>query len=198
MIATFPFSQAAVEIMSKDNYMMLYAAELHFKNETVRAHTGTGDIVIDGQTYIGVGSFGNIGNTEETDEASGPLSIELTLSGLDTSMIANTMADGSRGRAAKVMIVVIDDDGTQAADILFSGRMGAAEFKYGGNSGDNTITVKVVDRMEEWQRRGVKRWTDESHQSRHSGDRFFYAVAQLANWPLYWGAKKDAPSFTYK
>jgi hypothetical protein len=76
--------------------------------------------------------------------------------------------------------------------------MDAAQFSFAGNGSDgNKITVPLIDRMAEWQRTGTERWTDENHRARHGDDRFFYAVAQMSEWPIYWGSKKDAPSFTY-
>ncbi len=99
---------------------------------------------------------------------------------------------------AKIIFVVFDEAGNYAADILFSGRMDAPKFSFAGNGQDgNTITVPVIDRMAEWSRTGTERWTDENHRARHQGDRFFYAIAQMSEWPIYWGAAKDAPTFTY-
>lgn len=60
------------------------------------------------------------------------MSVDLTLNGLDTQIITETSLKGCRGRAGKLMFVVFAEDGTYAADILFSGRMDAAKFSYAG------------------------------------------------------------------
>lgn len=197
MITAFPFSQAVTDLIAAGNFMVVYACELHFRDEIVRAHTGTGEIIIDGQPYLGVGSFADISSSSESDQATGPLSVDLKLSGLDTTIFAQANVRGCRGRPGRLMLAVVDQAGNIAADMLFSGRMDAAEFSFGGNESDNEITIPLIDRMAEWSRRGVKRWTDESHQQRHPGDRFFFAIAQLSEWPIYWGAKKDSPTFRY-
>lgn len=194
----FPISQEVVNIVATNNFTALYAAELQFASETVRAHTGTGELVIDGQVYQGVGQFGEVTTAQETDSPSGPMSVDLTLSGLDTTILQQTLVERCRGRPGRVFFVVIDAEGNMAADILFSGRMDAAKFSYGGSERENSITVTIIDRMAEWARPGSMRWTDENHQLRHPGDRIFFAVAQLSESPLYWGAKKDAPSFRYE
>ncbi|MBD1602495.1 hypothetical protein [Pseudomonas typographi] len=194
----FPFSQAVVDILSQGKFMIVYACQLDFADGMVLAHTGTGDLVIDGVTYQGVGSLGEVGQAQESDSSGSPMSIDLTLNGLDAYILQETNIRGCRGRPGKLMFVVFDAEGNYAVDILFSGRMDAAQFSYAGNGTDgNKITVPIIDRMAEWQRTGTERWTDENHRARHDGDRFFYAVAQMAEWPIYWGAKKDAPSFTY-
>ncbi|ALZ84516.1 hypothetical protein APT59_09995 [Pseudomonas oryzihabitans] len=199
MATSFPFSQAVVDIIAQGNFRAVYAAQLDFVDGMVYAHTGLGDLVVDGITYQGVGKFGEVGQSQESSNSSSPMSIELTLNGLDTAILSSTTIKGCRGRPARLLFIVMDEAGNYAADVLFSGRMDAAQIAYGGNSEDgNKITVTLIDRMAEWSRTGTERWTDESHRARHEGDRFFFAVAQLASWPIYWGSGKDAPSFTYE
>lgn len=199
MAGAFPFSQRVVDIIAQGNFMAVYACQLDFPDGMVFAHTGTGDLVLDGITYQGVGSFGEVGQAQESSSSSSPMSVELTLNGLDTAIITETSLKGCRGRNAKLMFVVIDQAGGYAADVLFSGRMDAAQFSYSGNGSDgNAIKVPIIDRMAEWSRTATERWTDENHRARHQDDRFFFAVAQMADWPIYWGAKKDAPSFSYE
>ncbi|MCW6054213.1 MULTISPECIES: hypothetical protein [Pseudomonas] len=198
MPAAFPFSQRVVDIIATGKFMPVYAVQLDFADGMVFAHTGTGELVVDGVTYEGVGNFGQVSQSKESDNSGSPMSVELTLSGLDSYILSETNVRGCRGRMAKVIFVVFDEAGNYAADILFSGRMDAAKFSFAGNGQDgNTITVPVIDRMAEWSRTGTERWTDENHRARHQGDRFFYAIAQMSEWPIYWGAAKDAPTFTY-
>ncbi|WP_206019096.1 hypothetical protein [Salinicola acroporae] len=196
-MSAFPFSDPVVELLSRPNVKLAYACELDFVSGMVRAHTGTGPLIINGETFDGVGTFGDISSTNEKLDSGSPASVTLTLSGLDAELIAGTQVERCRGRFGRLLLVAIDDDGSYAADILFSGKMDAPQFSYAGSDDDNAISVAITDRMADWQRKGTERWTDENHRQRHPGDRFFFAVAQLADWPIYWGAKKDAPSFTY-
>jgi hypothetical protein len=196
-IGTFPFSQAVVDIITTDEFFMVYACELFFEEETLRFHSGTGQLVLDGYTYTGVGDFGGITAVEEDSQGTSPKSITLSLSGLNSSILSDSLY-GAKGRDAKIYLVVADKSGTQAADVLFQGRMDAPLVSYGGNDGSNSINITVIDRMDKWNRVDTERWTDESHTSRNGADdRFFYAVKQLADAPIYWGYKKDAPSFEY-
>lgn len=194
-IASFPFSQSVVDIMASGKFSMGYAVDLDFKDGRVLAHTGTGSIVIDGETYVGVGELGAISPVRETDSSSSPLSVDIQLSGIDQEVVKDALQDRCRGRPGRVMVVAIAEDGALAADVLFSGRMDAAKFNYGES--ENSITIPLVDRMAEWNRKATKRWTDENHQLRYPGDRFFFAVAQVSEWPIYWGRSKNAPSFEY-
>lgn len=198
MAAVFPFSQSVLDIIAAGNFTPVFACELDFVGGMVRAHTGTGPLIINGHTFDGVGWFGEVGAANESTDSGSSLSVDLTLNGLDSYILSQTSVEGCRGRAARLIFAVYDEAGNYAADILFSGRMDAARLSYGGSGGDSSITVTIIDRMAEWNRAGTERWTDENHRARHGGDRFFYAVAQMAEWPIYWGAKKDAPSFTYE
>ena len=196
MADQFPFSDRVVDIIQTNNFMAAYACQLDFADGSVYAHTGTGQLVIDGITYEGVGYFGQVAQAQESDNSQSPMSVELTLSGLDAFIITETNIRGCRGRSGRLLFVVWDQAGNYAADILFSGRMDAASFSFGGNSEEGSaISVPIIDRMAEWNRPGTERWTDENHKARQGGDRFFYAVAQLAEWPIYWGSGKDAPAF---
>lgn len=199
MTSSFPFSQSVVNIIAQGNFMAVFAVQLDFADGMVYAHTGTGDLVVDGITYQGVGTFGEVGQSQESSNSSSPMAIDLTLNGLDMEILSSTTVKGCRGRPGRLLFIVMDEAGNYAADVLFSGRMDAARIAYGGNSdAGNSITVTLIDRMAEWSRTGTERWTDESHKARHQGDRFFYAVAQLASSPIYWGTAKDAPAFTYE
>ncbi|WP_422101916.1 hypothetical protein [Vreelandella sp.] len=194
----FPFSDQVVAMLAKPTVRMVYAAELDFRDGVARAHTGTGQLVIEGHTYEGIGAFGGVSSTQEQLNSASPMAVTLTLSGLDAPLVASTLQDRCRGRAGKLMLVAYDDAGNYAADILFSGKMDAAAMSYGGSEDDNAISVTITDRMIDWQRGGTERWTDENHRARHQDDRFFFAVAQLSDWPIYWGGKRDAPSFSYR
>lgn len=192
-----PLSDSVIEKILEGNAKLFHAVELHFKDEIVRLHGDTGVIVINGETYFGMGALGKVSGQRETMGAKEALSVELTLSGLSADLMQHINVDGCRGRHGKLMLVAIGQDGSMAVDILISGRMDAGKTSVGGNDAENSITVPLVSRLDEWNKKGTARWTDESHKARNEGDRIFHAVAQLANWSIFWGAKKDAPSFNY-
>lgn len=190
-------SDEMAELLARETVTLVYAADLDFRDGRVLAHTGTGQLVIDGQTYTGVGSLGNVSEVSEAAGADSPQSVQLTLSGWDSEVAKGTLEDRCRGREGRLMLVAIREDGTAVANILFAGVMDAADISYAGNQGDNAISVKITDEMAAVYRRGTVVWSDANHRARYPGDRFFYAVAQMASRAIYWGNKKDAPSFKY-
>ena len=78
MAGAFPFSQRVVDIIAQGNFMAVYACQLDFPDGMVFAHTGTGDLVLDGITYQGVGSFGEVGEAQESSSSGSPMSVDLT------------------------------------------------------------------------------------------------------------------------
>ncbi|MGJ8518439.1 hypothetical protein LMG33810_002813 [Carnimonas sp. LMG 33810] len=194
----YPFGEAVLNLMMRDHVTIMLAVELDFKEGPARAHTGMGELVIDGEVYYGVGAYGSIETVSESANSTSPMSVQLSLSGLDRELVAGTIVDRCRGRRGRLMLVALADDGSYAADVLFDGSMDAANLSAGGNAEQNTISVRLTDRMAQWQRPGTEIWSDESHRSRHGDDdRFFRYIGQMDNRPIYWGAKRDAPSFKY-
>lgn len=191
----YPFSDSMIDFLSRPNVTTVTAFRLDLISGVVCAHTGVGPLVIDGETYLGVGIFGQI---EEVTEQNGtsPSQLQLQVSGFETSLTATFLNERCRGRSAKVILVAIDDDGQiGAADLIYSGEIASANIESGGQ---NAISVTLTNRFERWQMALPNRFNDESHQVRAPGDRFFRYVAQMADRSIYWGSKKDAPVFVYK
>lgn len=188
------FSNDIITELNKDVPRVVMAVEILYKNAPVRAHTGFGEKVIDGQTYYGVGTLGSIDAIPQTSKTS-PSQLSLQLSGLDPTLVAETLNQRTQGSKVKIMICSLDDDDNIAsASIVFSGRVSTQRFSYDKSM---AVQVDVVDRLADWQRKGSLRFDFESHRSRNNGDEFFVYLAQMSEKPIYWGSKKDSPGMNY-
>lgn len=196
-IAYFPFSDEVVNIIATGNFQVIYACKLDFKNGMVRAHTSTGNLVIDGETYTGVGQFGEVSQLEETADSRSPMSVTLTLNGLDPDVLQGTLVDKCCKREGVLYFVVIDSEGNMAYDICFKGQMDAPQFNFASGSDDNSISVTITDKMVTWNRKGTKRFNDENHRARHDDDRFFCYIDQMQTAQFYFGYAKDRSPFKY-
>ncbi|KIS44441.1 hypothetical protein [Kosakonia radicincitans] len=189
-----PFSDAMVDWLSRDRVTALIAANIQFESGTIYVHSGTGQIVLNGFVYYGMGKMGAVDDVGETNSTS-PSQLKLTLSGLDLSLFATTLNERCVGRQANIYLVVMDDGGVvRAADLIFQGKVSSTGATAGGT---NALQYTVSNIFEDWQRPFPDRYTDESHQAAQPGDRIFRYVAQMAERSIYWGSKKDAPGFTY-
>lgn len=55
-----PFSDAMVDWLSRDRVTALIAANIQFESGTVYVHSGTGQIVLNGFVYYGMGKMGAV------------------------------------------------------------------------------------------------------------------------------------------
>ncbi|HGN0613605.1 hypothetical protein [Proteus vulgaris] len=189
-----PFSDAMVNAINEGAYIVL-AARLDLKSGVTCVHTGVGQLIIAGETYLGVGSLGEISQLKENKTTSPP-QLQLKLAGFDKSLVGMVMNEQSRGREVRLMMVAIGEEGKPLlAEVLFIGQITSINVVSGE---ENAVCVNVSNRFERWSIGLPDRFTDESWSSRRQGDRIFRYVAQMAERAIYWGSKKDAPAFIYK
>lgn len=189
-----PFSNDMVKAIN-DGHELVMAARLDLKSGVTRAHTGVGDLIIAGEIYQGVGTFGAVEQVKEENTTS-PQQLILSLSGFDSMLIGDVMNERSRGRNVRLMLVAINLEGKpEIAELIFAGQIS----NIGVSSGDkNEISVTVSNRFERWSMGLPDRFTDESWSKRKDGDRIFRYVPQMSERAIYWGSKKDSPGFIYK
>lgn len=189
-----PFSNDMVNAINNGSELII-AAKLELKSGITRAHTGVGNVIIAGEVYQGVGSLGKIESVTESNSTS-PQQLILSLSGFDSLLVADVMNERSRGRNVSLLLVALDQNGKPAlAEVIFAGQIS----NIGVSTGSvNEVSVTVSNRFERWSNGLPDRFTDESWVKRHKGDRIFRYVVQMAERAIYWGSKKDAPTFNYK
>lgn len=191
---TAPFSDPMLRALSGDPCLVM-ALKMELPTGPCRAHTGVGTIIINSEPYYGVGALGTIQPIRSGSDSS-PTQVQLQLTGFDSSLIATILNEKNRGSAVSIYLVALGDTGSPlAADLLYSGFV----VKTGVAAGEeNAITVVTSNKFERWSIAKPDRFTDESWSKRHNGDRIFRYVAQMSERPIYWGSKKDAPTFNYE
>ncbi|ANY29810.1 hypothetical protein [Escherichia phage Greed] len=190
-----PFSDTLLNAMEQSNVSLVLAAEIDFPSGVTRVHTGTGLVVINGQTFLGVGTLGDVGSvTEENSTSSSTMS--MALSGLDMSLVGETLNEEVIGRNVVCYIAVMNEQGNViAANVLFEGFITDTALKAGQQ---NALSYVISNVFERWSQGLPDRYTDESQQRLYPGDRFFRYIAQMAERSIFWGSKKDAPGFSYE
>ena len=170
---------------------MLYLCELDWPDGMVRLHTGIGALMYQGQEYLGSGNLGKVGDITDNAEK-GRHQCLLTLSGLDDAQVAQAIEHECYGRSGVLRIGFLDKHSRldeAAVHTLFAGDIDQIAIDKGEK---NSLSVTLTsDNLERAQRLSA-RYNDESHQRRHSGDRFFRYVTAMVDRPFYWGSDKDA------
>lgn len=189
------FGTPLIDECKKANPRLCYAVKIVYPSATVRAHTGVGDLVLNGEVYLGVGTLSNIANVKQ-DAQIGPNGLELSLNGLDSTIVASVLNDRCNGSKVWLYLVALDAaERPMASANIYVGRIVSQAYAF--KKENCSVEVTVADRFIDWARKGTERFTDESHRSRFSGDRFFRFVVQMAQRSIFWGSKKDAPPFRY-
>ena len=150
-----------------------YAVEVDLDSGPLRLWTGYGNRTIESNTYTGGGNLMGISGLEEVADLSAK-EITLTLSGVPSSVVSIALTEPYQRRRVRVLWGVKSQ--TDVVEV-FSGNLNQMVIEDGPDFG--TITVTVDSRLVELERASNRRYTSESHKSRHATDTFFDFVAQI-------------------
>lgn len=183
-----PAVEAAIqqEIVSRT-----VAVEMDFPAGMVRVNGSPADFQILGNTYLGIGGLGAISTTEESAELRA-YGVTFALSGVPRDMVSVALGQAYQSRRMTVWEVLFNTTTWQViADpvITFRGRMDTMDVKLGETA---TIIVKAENRLADWERPRIRRYTEEDQQQLHPGDRGFRFVSSTAEKEIIWPGKGAA------
>jgi len=163
-----------------------YAIELAFDSDTLRFWTGYGTIEANSEEWIGSGTVLTISTSSETTDLAAN-GINITLSGLDTSLVALALLENYRGRSAKLYIGALDAENQPVSDLyqVFAGRMDIMTIQEDGSTA--TISISIENVLIDLERPRARKYTNEEQLARYSGDNSLENVAKLADKQISWG-----------
>ena len=176
---------AAATQASAQYYTLILMGKFEF-DEPVYAHTGIGELTYDGNTYLGVGDFGEIGEVREA-EAIGPLSLSIGLALPNASYLAEAMDAGNYGDLVTIYAAYRADDGTLVADPWVAWA-GWYEFSTIIAGSQNAISVTAQHDLSILDEIDGSRFTDEDQRARYPADLSFRFIHEMADLRLVWGA----------
>jgi hypothetical protein len=159
---------------------------LNFTSTPVYLWSGAGSIVWSGQTWLGLGPLLSVSSTEETStvEAKG---ITITLSGLDTTLLPDTLADFQLGLPVDVYLGVFASNGTIVSSPIsaWAGRTDQPTITIDGATA--SIAIACESRLLDMNVPAERRYTNEDQQMTWPGDVCFQFVDSLQEMTLFWG-----------
>lgn len=174
---------AILTALAQNHVEQFLAVEMLFDSGPVRLWTGYGDRTIDGNAYIGAGELLNIEGLEEVADLSAK-ALTISLSGSSGELVSLALQEPYQRRKCRVLYGVTNvDDYVE----VFSGKLNKMTIEDAPDS--STISVLVDSKLVELDRASNRRYTSESHKSRHPGDTFFDYVAGLQDAEIVWGRK---------
>ena len=157
-----------------------------FASGTLRLWSGLGEITWNGQTWSGAGHLLGLGVIEESTEvaASG---VTITLSGVDPALVSAAIADARQGLPGRIWLGLLDEAGALIADPVqaFSGRLDVPQIS--DDASHCTIAISYESRLIDLTTPRNWRYTHESQQALHLGDRGLEYVAAIQDQDVTWG-----------
>ena len=163
----------------------LFLISCAFAAETIYVWTGVGDLSWNGQTWKGVGTFGNLSAIAESSEVQAQ-GITLTLSGIPTNLLADAMSTMNNAGQAQVYLGFLDTTGALVPDPIpaYIGLMDQPLIDLSTDTA--SISVTVENRLTDLQRARGGRYTEQDQRARHPNDGGLKYVSWLQDEFLNW------------
>jgi hypothetical protein len=182
--------------MESESSEFVHLISLDFSGGTIYINTGAADLVWAGQTWEGVGGNLQLGAVEESRDASAQ-GVDLSLSGVDQSILSALLSYDYRGRVCQVYRAHLNPTtGAVITDpqLLFEGLQVAAfevtEQRDSRNGGTVTVKTSIRGRMGVDRRKGIIS-SLVGHQRYFPGDTFWQnamaVAAAIERGGLWWG-----------
>jgi len=159
--------------------------KLEFDGGDVLANSSPYTITYDSDDYLGVGNMGNVSNVQESPSLSAQ-GITLTLSGIPSDYISISLSEDYQGRTGTIFLAFLDEDHALIDDPLpmFIGRMDTMSIEIGDSA---SILLAVENRLADWHRPRIRRFTHEDQQQEYPGDTGLEYVAKIEDLEIVWG-----------
>lgn len=175
------------ESLKSSGAKIISLVKMSFDSGTVRFWNGRGDKDFGGETYTGFGDLGTISLVSESVEQR-PSSATIELSGIPgtVDMVAKAESENVLGREISIWLGFLDDNYVLIADpiLVFRGLMDTMPIQI-----DKTLTVGVTaeNRLVDWDRARIRRFTNADHQLRYPADDGFEFVSDSIEREVIWG-----------
>jgi len=161
------------------------AVRLNLDGGIVRWNGTPQTLTLDGEAYLGIGTLGSIAAIEEGAELRS-YGLTVQLSAIPRDMVSVALNQDYQGRDAIVWEVPLGSDDQPVADpiVVFRGRIDQMDIMLGQTA---MVTLKLENRLADWERPRVRRYTNEDQTARYPTDRGFEFVSTTTEKQLNWG-----------
>lgn len=179
-------SASNIAEVDSNSYQEVVLVNLDF-DTPVFAHSGIGTITYDSDDYLGVGDFGAVDSALESEQL-GTAPIQLTLSGVDATLLSEALDSGNYGDVVTVYVGYRQDDGTLVDDPWVVAR-GKYDYATVSRGADNSITIVAQNDLAVLNEKSGRKFTNEDQLAEYSSDTGFEHVTDAATIQLQWGGR---------
>lgn len=179
-------TSAVNTIFESSSVTPFLAINLAFDGGNFLAWTGYGNITFDSTTFVGAGDFLSVSPIKESSEVQAN-GIDITLSGVPSSLISSALNETYQGRTCKLYLGVLDSSNAVVADpyVLFSGRMDLMNIDDSGEKAN--ISVTAESRLIDLDRTRERRYTSEDQKIDFPNDQGLEFITDLQDKEIIWG-----------
>lgn len=172
--------------LTQDHSEGFFALKAEFDTDDVLVWTGTDDLIIGSETYVGAGSLIQISNIEDTVElkSSGMM---VTISGMDKTVLDYALTENYQNRMITLFMGFTMGGANEVAGVLtlFKGRM--TNMTISDSPDGATIALSAENRLVDLKRPSNLRYTKNSQRYIHATDTGFNRVNQIQDMEIIWG-----------
>jgi hypothetical protein len=162
-----------------------YMATLQFKTSVQRVWTGVGNLVVSGQTFVGVGSLAEVGAITEGNgvEARGTT---VTLSGIDPVLLGESLTDVQPGLQAIIWLGGMDRSGNILGTPyqIFSGIIDQPSVSVGADT--ISISLALEGKILDFHRASHRKFTSADQRAVYPHDSGFDWVEKINFVAIRW------------
>lgn len=178
---------ATITAIESGNVRWAYLVDVEFDTDPLYFSSLYGDIDYDSKTYIGAGNLGQISNTSENSDLE-PSNVKISISGVNPAVLPTVFAQEYINRAASIRLIMLSDNDAVIGEIpYYNGIISSLHLEYGATS---SIHIELADQLSVWNRKKVRRYTDQDQKTRHPSDEAFEFVEQIQDMEIIWPTKE--------
>jgi|TARA_R110001592_G_scaffold172598_1_gene411057 hypothetical protein len=165
---------------------IFFALKAEFDSDDILIWTGTDDLIINSETYIGAGSLLTISSMEETTELASN-GVVVSISGMDATVVNLALTENYQNRPITIFLGYVMGGTNEVAGTitLFKGRM--TSLVINDTPTGSSVTIDSESRLVDLDRPSHFRYTKESQNFLHSGDTSLNRVSSLQDKQIVWG-----------
>lgn len=168
-----------LEAITGEHVMWFWLVKMELTSGTLYLTSLDFDIDISGTVWIGTRGLGGIGPIEESDN--GVSGITLTLAGITEAHIAGLLSEDIQGKKITVQLAVLNtstEPPLVAVDpAVWQGLLDNQSF----NEGQGSMIVTAENRLIEWDKPRLLRFSDQDLKRTRSNDNFFKYADTMAS-----------------
>jgi hypothetical protein len=180
-----PLDTAFAAALSISVVRIAFGAKLTFLSGVSYVWSGIGNLVIGGNTFLGVGELGSISDVSESGDVRAD-GMTIGLSGVDQTTLNDSMSEIQQGAPAAILMILFDANGNVIGTpaTIFGGQVDQPAVSFGAASSE--INLSLESALTNLQRATCRRYTSGDQQIYFPTDSGFNWVEILNDIALLW------------